>query len=108
MYARWASFGVGLWLVLAPLLLRYRAVGPILHDVAMGLLVCVGTLAALERPAFRFALAAPALWLLWTGRGAEQGAVAIAEVASGAALLLLAVVPSARRVERPAPAGRAP
>ncbi len=109
MYARWASFGLGLWLILAPLVLGYRSVGPILHDVAMGLLVCILTLAALEWPGARFALAAPALWLVVAGRASADRYASAAELAAGALLLVLALVPSARVVPRlpPSAGGRA-
>ncbi len=108
MYARWASFGLGMWLMLAPLLLGYGAVGPILHDVALGLLVCILTLAALEWPAARFVLAAPALWLVFASRSAGDDAAAAAELVTGALLAALVLVPSARLVPRlPPPAGRA-
>lgn len=107
MYARWASFAVGLWLMLAPLVLGYGSVGPILHDVAMGLLVCIATLAALEWPRARFALAGPALWLVVSSRGATDGAAAAAELSAGGLLVLLVLVPSARLVPGPPPAGRA-
>ncbi len=105
MYARWGSFAVGLALTIAPLALGYGAIGPILHDVAMGLLVCVATLGALDWPPLRFSPVAPALWLLWAGRGAGDPRVATAEIAAGALLLLLAPIPSPRRSRRPAPAG---
>lgn len=108
MPARWGSFGVGLALVLAPLVLGYRAAGEILHDVAMGLLVCVGTLAALEWPRARFAMALPALWLLQAGRRSADARAAAAEIGAGALLLALALVPSARRVPRATPLARSP
>ncbi len=101
MYARWGSFGVGLALLLAPLALGYASLGPILHDVAIGLLVCVATLGALDWPPLRFALALPALWLLWAGRTAGEPSVAIVEIAAGALLLLLVPIPSTRRAARP-------
>ena len=109
MYARWASFGLGLWLMLAPLVLGYRAVGPILHDVAMGLLVCILTLAALEWPGARFALGAPAVWLIVAGRASADRAAAAAELSAGVLLLVLALFPSARLVPRlpPSTGGRA-
>jgi hypothetical protein len=100
MYARWGSFAIGMGLILAPLALGYDSVGPILHDIALGLLVCVATVAALEWPAARFALTAPALWLVWTGRASADRAAAIAEIVSGALLLVLALVPSARLASR--------
>src|SRR5512133_3404161 len=108
MYARWASFGLGLWLILAPLVLGYGAVAPILHDVAMGLLVCILTLAALEWPGARFALGAPALWLVVAGRAATDRASAAAELSAGALLLVLALIPSARLLPRlpPSTGGR--
>ncbi|WP_242394493.1 hypothetical protein [Anaeromyxobacter oryzisoli] len=96
MYARWASFGVGLGLVFAPLLLGYGAVGPILHDVAMGLLVCIGTLASFEWPPARFGLAVPAVWLAWSARTTGDRGASVVEVVSGVALLLLALFPSTR------------
>jgi hypothetical protein len=105
MIARWSSFVVGLWLLLAPLLLGYGSVGPILHGVAMGLLVCIATLAALEWPSSRFALLLPAAWLLRPGRGGGDPEAALAELAAGAALLLLTLVPNGRLV--PAPRDRA-
>jgi hypothetical protein len=106
MVARWSSFGVGLGLMLAPLALGYGSVGPILHDVAMGMLVCVATLAALEWPRARFALAAPALWLLVAGRAAPERQAATAELLAGALLLLLSAVPSARLGSLPPVEGR--
>jgi len=96
MYARWTSFAIGLGLMLAPLVLGYGSVARILHDVAMGVLVCIATLAALEWPLARYVLAAPAAWLLLAGRGARDPAAAVAELAAGVLLLVLAAVPSAR------------
>jgi hypothetical protein len=104
MFARWTSFGLGVWLMLAPLVLGYHAVGPILVDVATGLLVCILTLAALEWPPSRFVLAAPGLWLVAAGeRGADRAAAA-AEIATGMLLVVLAAVPSAPLLRR-APRG---
>lgn len=98
MYARWATFAVGLWLVFAPLVLGYGSVGPILHHVAVGLLVCIAALTSLEWPPARFGLAVPALWLAWSARKTGDRAASIVEVASGVVLFLLALFPSARLV----------
>jgi hypothetical protein len=106
MPARWGSFAIGLALVLAPLVLGYRTAGAILQDVAMGLLVSVGSLAALEWPRARFAMALPALWLLQAGRGTEDRHAAAAELVAGTLLLALSLVPSGRRVPRAAPLPR--
>lgn len=104
MPARWASFAVGLGLLLAPLVLGYGDAGAILHDVAVGLLVCIGALAALEWPRARFLLAAPALWLVHAGRGAEDVRAATAELGAAALLVVLALFPGGRRASRPAAA----
>jgi hypothetical protein len=97
MFARWASFAVGIGLMLAPVVLGYGSVARILHDVTMGVLVCVATLAALEWPLARFVLAAPAAWLLLAGRGGgPDRAAGVAELLAGVLLLALAAVPSAR------------
>jgi len=100
MYARWSSFAVGLGLLLAPLLLGYGAVGPLLEDVAAGLLVCIVALAALERPSARYALALPAAWLIHAGTTAADAAARRAELAAGVVLLAQALLPSARLVRR--------
>lgn len=97
MRARWCSFGIGLGLVFAPLVLGYGSAGAILHDVAVGLLVCVAALAALEWPRVRFVTAAPAVWLLAGAHGADDGAAALAEGAAGLLLAALTLVPSGRR-----------
>lgn len=102
MYARWVSFAIGIGLMLAPLVVGYDAVAPILHDVAMGMLVCIATLAALEWPLARFVLGAPALWLLLAARGADERAVSIVELVSGALLLVLTAIPSPRLEARAA------
>jgi hypothetical protein len=109
MVARWASFGVGLWLVFAPLLLGYAAAGAVLHDVGVGLLVCVATLAALEWPAARYAHYLPAAWLLGAPRalGFESSTVAANQLAAGAVLALLAAVPSGRLPRRAGEVGAA-
>ena len=97
MRARWASFAVGLWLVLAPVALGYGEVGTVLHDVTFGLLVSVGALASLEWPAVRFALAAPAGWLVVSRSTlALEPAVAANHLACGLALLALTLVPSGK------------
>jgi hypothetical protein len=101
MYARWGSFAIGLALILAPLVLGYRVLGPVLQDVAVGLLVCVATLVALERPVLRFALIAPAAWLILASRSAGDPLATVAEATAGAALLLLAPFPGGRRVAAP-------
>jgi hypothetical protein len=100
MAARWGSFAVGMALMLAPLVLGYESAGTVVHDVAMGLLVCVATLAALEWPRARYAMALPALWLVAAGKASSDGAAAAAEIGAGSLLLALALVPSARRVPR--------
>lgn len=104
MPARWASFAVGLGLLLAPLVLGYRSAGAVLHDVAVGLLVAIGAVAALEWPRARFLLAAPAAWLVHVGSGTRDPRAAAAELAAGALLLVLALVPSGRRAPRATPA----
>jgi hypothetical protein len=105
MRARWVSFAVGLWLMLAPLILGYPTVASVLHEVALGLLVCVGTLAALEWPLLRFALAVPGAWLLAAADTLGWGSrlVTTNELVSGVAVLLLSLVPSGKvAVARPA------
>lgn len=96
MRATWAAFAIGLGLLLAPVALGYGALAPILRDVAAGLLVCVLSIAALDWPAARAALLAPAAWLLWSGRAGGDPAAAAVELAAGAALLLAAVAALAR------------
>jgi hypothetical protein len=98
MYARWASFGVGLWLLLAPLVAGYRSVASILQGVAVGTLVCVATLAALDWPRARFGLAGLAVWIALDGRSAADPSAATVALLSGAALFALSLVPSARRL----------
>lgn len=115
MVARWASFAVGLWLILAPLLLGYGDVVAVLHEVALGLLVCVGTLAALEWPTARLAQLVPAAWLIVAPRllAFNSAVVTANEVAAGAALAVLALIPGGRLAQRtggvgqPASASRA-
>ena len=112
MVARWASFAVGLWLILAPLCLGYGSVVAILHEVAVGLLVCVATLAALEWPATRLAQLVPAAWLLVAPRllAFDSAIVTANQVAAGAALAVLALIPGGRLAQRtgdPASASRA-
>jgi hypothetical protein len=106
MYARWGTFVVGMGLVLAPLLLGYQEVGSILHDVTMGVLACVLTLAALELPALRFLNLLPAAWLAWTGHAGE-GIAAQAELVGGVLLVVAALVPRARIAPRLAAGERA-
>ncbi len=108
MIARWVGFAVGLGLVLAPLVAGYADVGAILRDVALGTLVCVATLAALEWPRMRFALTVPALWLLLAGRAATDPRAAVVEAGAGGALALLALFPSGRLVARLPPQARRP
>ena len=103
MRARWASFGVGLWLVFAPLVLGHASAAAVLHDVALGLLVAVGALAALEWPVARFAQLVPALWLLAAGRAEGLGGgdpAAANQLAAGLALAGLAAFPSGRLLRR--------
>ncbi len=106
MRARWASFVAGLWLIIAPLALGYPTVSAVLHEVALGLLVCVGTLAAMEWPAARFAMLGPAAWLLTAPDAIGWGSrmVTANELASGLAVLLLALVPSGKVAGARAPA----
>ncbi len=106
MVARWISLAVGLWLVLCPLLLGYRSAAPILHDVIAGVLVSVAALAAIERPTLRFTVALPALWLLLAPRLMSWGSrtVTSVEIGSGAALLVLALVPGAKLASQRHPA----
>jgi len=96
MYARWATFAVGLGLILVPLVLGYQEVGPTLHDVALGLLVCLLSIAALETPALRYLNALPAGWLVWSGRLFEDSAVGLTELASGVLLIVAVLVPRTR------------
>jgi hypothetical protein len=95
MYARWGSFGVGVALMLSPLVLGYGSVALILHDVAMGALACIATLAALEWPRARFALAAPGLWLVAFAPSAPERAATAADLVAGSLLLALSAIPSA-------------
>jgi hypothetical protein len=102
MRARWATFGVGLWLILAPLVLGYANVVSVLHDVALGLLVAVVALAALEWPLARFGLLLPAAWLLAAPQAMGWASTAAAnERACGVVMILLALVPSRRLATAP-------
>ncbi len=96
MYGRWGTFAIGMGLVLAPLVLGYQEIVPILHDVAIGLVVCILALAALEAPSLRFLNALPAAWLIWTGHLSRDGGAGLAEIAGGALLVAAALLPRAR------------
>jgi hypothetical protein len=98
MRARWVSFALGLWLILAPLVLGYPTITAVLHEIALGLLVCVATLAALEWPVARFAVAFPAVWLVVAGQFVVFGSAVVTanQVVSGAAAFVLALVPGTR------------
>ncbi len=96
MYGRWATFAIGMGLVFAPLAVGYQEIGPILHDVAIGLVVCILALAALETPALRFLNALPAAWLIWTGRLSADPGAGLAEIIGGALLVGAALLPRAR------------
>ena len=98
MRARWASFAIGLWLLLAPLVLGYPSVRAVLHDIALGTIVCGAALAALEWPLARLALALLAVWLLIAANalGWSSRTVVANELAAGVALLLLSLVPSGK------------
>jgi hypothetical protein len=103
MYAsstRWGTFGVGMGLVLAPLVLGYAEVGETLHAVALGLLACVLALAALETPALRFLNLAPSAWLAWNGQQSTDPRARLAAVVAGALLLAFALAPRARLAPR--------
>jgi hypothetical protein len=102
MVARWSSFAAGLWLMFAPLALGHGTAAAVLHDVALGLLVCVTTLAALEWPAARYALLGPAAWLVTAPRAMSwnQPIVEANQLALGIAVAVLAVVPSGRLLRR--------
>jgi hypothetical protein len=105
MRARWANFAIGMWLLLAPLALGYEQVAAILHDVALGLVTCVLALAAIERPALRFALFVPGIWLLCAARLLDLGrAVSSTQLATGVALVLLAPLPGGRMAQEERPA----
>ncbi len=104
MRARWVSFTVGLWLIMAPLVLGYPTAASVLHEIALGLLVCIGALAAMEWPIARVGLVVPALWLLaaWDALDWGSRTVALNELACGLATLALAFVPSTKAAEAPA------
>ncbi len=106
MRARWASFAVGMWIILAPLVLGYSSVPAVLHDVALGLIVCIGSLTALEWPVARFALLAPASWLLAAPEVVAwaTGPTRHNELASGLAVLVLTLLPSGKHAADRAPA----
>lgn len=102
--ARWGSFAIGMWLVLAPLVLGYASPAPVLHDVALGLVVCFGAIAALQWPLARFALALPAAWLYLAAplvTGGEPLARST-ELAAAVALFAFALVPGPAVLHRPA------
>ena len=105
MYARWGTFAIGVGLILAPLLAGYQDAAAILHDIALGVLVCVLTLAALETPSVRFLILAPAGWLLWSGARAGDPAVSRAEVLAGALLAVGSLLPRTRLLPRLGRAG---
>jgi hypothetical protein len=102
---RWISFGLGMWLILAPLTLGYDQVAAILHDVALGLIACVVALAAIERPAIRFLVAAPGIWLLCAQPLLRFGRTASRmEIAVGILLVLVAPLPVGRMAQEQRPA----
>jgi hypothetical protein len=96
MLARWGTFSVGLGLIFAPLVFAYPEIGPILHDVAIGMVVCILALAALENPSLRFLSALPAAWLIWIGRLAGGAGAGLVEIAGGALLVASLLLPRAR------------
>lgn len=103
MFARWGSFWIGVWLFMAPLVLGYQSLATILHDVAIGLLVSVASLAAFQWPMTRFTLVLPGLWLLTGSQLISAGdrSAQAAQLASGIALIGLSLVPSARLITAP-------
>ncbi|HEX7487937.1 MAG TPA: hypothetical protein VF341_03480 [Anaeromyxobacteraceae bacterium] len=69
-----------------------------LHDIALGTIVCAAALAALEWPLARLALALMAVWLLFAANalGWSSRTVVANELAAGVALLLLSLVPGGK------------
>lgn len=106
MWARWGTFAVGMGLIMAPLAIGYPEVGLALLDVALGLLACILSLAALDAPVLRFMNLLPAAWLLQTGRGASFTGAGVAELLAGMLLFGLAFVPRTRLAPRLAAAER--
>lgn len=105
MYVRWGTFAIGMGLILAPLLAGYQDAGAILHDIALGVFVCVLALAALETPSIRFLLLVPAAWLAWTGARAGDPVVSRAEILAGALLAVATLLPRIRPSPRLGRAG---
>ncbi len=105
MRARWASFAVGMWLLHAPLVLGHASIVAVLHDVALGLLLCVVALASMEWPLARFGLVLPAVALL-SGEllGFTHGLAGANDAAVGAATLGLSLVPGGKLAPERAPA----
>src|SRR5687767_2465623 len=96
MFPMWATLCVGIWLLMAPLILGYQALTPILHDALAGLVVCLAALAASQWPRARLALAIPGLWLVVAPRvlGHGQADATATEVASGLAVTVLMLLPT--------------
>ena len=104
MGSRWATFVIGLGLLLAPLAAGYASAAAILRDVSTATLVCVTALASMQWPRVRLLNVLTALWLFHSARRTADARAASVELAAGALLLAAALLPHRRRVtSAPAP-----
>jgi len=99
MWSRWLNLVLGIWLILAPPVLGYRAPAAHVNDVAVGIAVAVVALASIVLPFLRYIQTVLGAWLVlapWLLAYSGEARATLNDLVVGLLVLSLSLLPARR------------